>query len=100
YALPHATIHQHPAGGGTKGYTEDVRIATREQERVQTQLFHIMGKNTGHDWQEIEAFFQRDRFMNALEAKEYGLVDEVLGDTSGLVKLENHEPDVSFYHGK
>ncbi|HAA10792.1 MAG TPA: ATP-dependent Clp protease proteolytic subunit, partial [Cytophagales bacterium] len=100
YALPQATIHQHPAGGGTKGYTEDVRIATREQERVQTQLFHIMGKNTGHDWQEIEAFFQRDRFMNALEAKEYGLVDEVLGDTSGLVKLENHEPDVSFYHGK
>ncbi|MEL6536656.1 MAG: ATP-dependent Clp protease proteolytic subunit [Bacteroidota bacterium] len=98
YALAQATIHQHPAGGGTKGYTQDVRIATREQERVQAQLFHIMGKNTGHDRQEIEAFFERDRFMNALEAQEYGLVDKVLGDTDGLVKLKNHEPDVSFYH--
>ena len=97
YALAQATIHQHPAGGGAKGYTEDVRIATREQERLQTQLFHIMGKNTGHTWQEIEAFFLRDRFMNALEAKEYGLVDEVLGDTSNLVRMDNKEAEVSFY---
>jgi len=36
YALPHATIHMHPTGGGAQGYTEDVRIATREQERLQT----------------------------------------------------------------
>ena len=48
FALPQATIHMHPTGGGSKGYTEDVRIATREQERIQAQLFHIMGKNTGH----------------------------------------------------
>ena len=100
YALAHATIHQHPTGGGAKGYTEDIRIATREQERLQTQLFHIMGKNSGHSWQEIEAFFQRDRFMNALEAKEYGFVDEVLGDTSDLIKIMNKDADVSFYHHK
>ncbi|MEP1779481.1 ATP-dependent Clp protease proteolytic subunit, partial [Reichenbachiella sp.] len=37
YALAQATIHQHPTGGGSKGYTEDVQIATREQERLQTQ---------------------------------------------------------------
>ncbi|MCL4112529.1 UNVERIFIED_CONTAM: hypothetical protein GTU68_061036 [Idotea baltica] len=94
YALAQATIHMHPTGGGTKGYTEDVRIATREQERIQTQLFHIIGKNTGHSWQEIEAFFLRDRFMNALEAKAYGLVDEILGDTSDLIYIENQEPIV------
>ena len=46
----------HPTGGGAKGYTEDVRIATREQERLQTQLFHIMGRHTGHNWKEIEEF--------------------------------------------
>ncbi len=97
YALAQATIHQHPTGGGSKGYTEDVRIATREQERLQTQLFHIMGKNSGHSWKEIEEFFRRDRFMNSLEAKEYGFVDEVLGDTSNLIKMDNKEADVSFY---
>ncbi len=42
FALPHSTIHMHPTGGGTQGYTEDVRIATREQERLQTQIFHLM----------------------------------------------------------
>jgi ATP-dependent Clp protease protease subunit len=85
YALPHATIHMHPASSGAQGYTEDVRIAFREQERVQTQLFHLVGKHSGHSWKEIEEMFIRDRYMNALEAKEYGLVDEVLGDTSDLV---------------
>lgn len=96
YALPQATIHQHPTSGGAKGYTEDVVIATREQERLQTQLFHIMGKNSGHTWQEIEELFRRDRFMNALEAKSFGFVDEVLGDTSNLVKVSHRAAEVEF----
>jgi ATP-dependent Clp protease protease subunit len=91
YALPHATIHMHPASSGAQGYTEDVRIAFREQERVQTQLFHLVGKHTGHDWREIEDDFERDRYMNAIEAKEYGLVDEVLGDTKDVVTVEDGE---------
>ncbi len=89
YALPHATIHMHPAGGGAQGYTEDVRIAFREQERIQTQLFHLVGKHTGHSWKEIEEFFLRDRFMNAVEARSFGLIDEVLGDMSDIVEIEN-----------
>lgn len=97
YALPQATIHMHPTGGGAKGYTEDVRIATNEQERIQSQLFHILGQHTGHSWKEIEEFFLRDRFLNALEAKTYGLVDEVLGDTSKLIKLNKPELEVSLY---
>lgn len=91
YALPHATIHMHPTTSGSKGYTEDVRIATREQERVQTQLFHLMGQNTGHSWKEIEEFFIRDKYMTAPEAKAYGLIDEVLGDPSDVVALENSQ---------
>lgn len=91
YALPHATIHMHPTGGGAQGYTEDVRIATREQERIQAQLFYLMGKHTGHSWKEIEAYFLRDRYLNALEAKSFGLIDEVLGDTSDLIELEKSE---------
>lgn len=89
FALPHATIHMHPTGGGAQGYTEDVRIAYREQERIQTQLFHLIGKHTGHSWKEIEEHFQRDRFMNATEAQDYGLVDEVLGDAGDIVQIEN-----------
>jgi ATP-dependent Clp protease, protease subunit len=89
YALPHATIHMHPTGGGAQGYTEDVRIATREQERLQTQLFHLMGKHSGHTWQEIEEYFLRDKYMSAPEAKAFGLIDEILGDTSNVVILKN-----------
>lgn len=99
YALPHATVHMHPTGGGSKGYTEDVRIATREQERLQTQLFHMIGKHSGHTWKEIEEFFLRDKFLNAIEAKSFGLIDEVLGDTSDLIQLNNLALEVSLYNG-
>jgi ATP-dependent Clp protease, protease subunit len=95
YALPHATIHMHPTGGGAQGYTEDVRIATREQERLQAQLFHLMGKNSGHSWKEIEAFFLRDKFLSAPEAKDFGLIDEVLGDISDVIMLNKTELDIS-----
>lgn len=95
FALPHSTIHMHPTGGGSQGYTEDVRIATREQERLQTQIFHIMGRQTGHRWQEIEEFFLRDKYLNAHEAKDFGIVDEIMGDASDLVLLEKPEFRVS-----
>ena len=88
YAFPHATIPMHPASSGAQGYTEDVRIAFREQERIQTQLFQLVSKHVKRDWKEIERDFERDRYMTSLEAKEYGLVDEVLGDTSKIVAID------------
>jgi ATP-dependent Clp protease, protease subunit len=100
YSLPHATIHMHPTGGGAQGYTEDVRIATREQERLQAQLFHLMGKHSGHSWKEIEDYFLRDRYLNAEEAKAFGLVDEILGDTSDLVTLNHLEPQFAISHSE
>ena len=99
YALPHATIHMHPAGGGAQGYTEDVRIAYREQERLQTQLFYLVGKHTGHDWKKIEETFERDRYMQALEAKEFGLVDEVLGDTTDIVRVVDGQVQIPSTNG-
>jgi ATP-dependent Clp protease, protease subunit len=87
YALPHATVHMHPAGGGTSGYTEDVRIAYMEQERMHNLLFYLIAKNSNHPQEEIEEMFRRDRFMNAEEAKNFGLIDEVLGDMDDLVTL-------------
>jgi ATP-dependent Clp protease protease subunit len=99
FALPHATIHMHPTGGGTKGYTEDVRIATHEQERLQTQIFHIMGSQTGHNWKEIEEFFRRDKFMNAHEAREFGIVDEVMDDPGDIITLETPDNNVNLILG-
>ncbi|HEX2609151.1 MAG TPA: ATP-dependent Clp protease proteolytic subunit [Flavisolibacter sp.] len=96
YALPHATIHMHPTGGGAKGYTEDVRIAYKEQERLQNQVFHLIGKFSGHTREEIEEMFRRDRFFNAVKAKEYGLVDSVLGDTDDLITMEDIQCKVQF----
>jgi ATP-dependent Clp protease protease subunit len=89
YALPHATIHMHPASSGAQGYTEDVRIAFREQERIQTQLFYLLGKHMNRDWKEIEELFVRDRYMHAIEAKKYGLIDEILGNVNDLVTFED-----------
>jgi len=100
FALPHATIHMHPTSSGSQGYTEDVRIATREQERLQTQLFHLMGKHSGHTWKEIEEFFLRDKYMNAPEAKQYGLIDEVLGDASDVIVLNNAEFSMRLFEHK
>lgn len=95
YALPHATIHMHPTGGGSQGYTEDVRIATREQERVQAQLFHLIGKHSGHDWQEIEEYFLHDRYLDAIEARNFGLIDEVLGDPGDIIEMSQAEIKVA-----
>jgi ATP-dependent Clp protease protease subunit len=95
YALPHATVHMHPAGGGAKGYTEDVRIAYQEQERLQDQLFYVIAKNTGHSYEEIETMYRRDRFMNAEEAKEFGLVDEILGDAEDLAAIRNLQRNIN-----
>lgn len=96
YALPHATIHMHPTGGGAKGYTEDVRIAYKEQERLQNQVFHLMGKFSDHTREEIEELFRRDRFMNSVEALQHGFIDEVLGDTDDIIALDEVQTKIHF----
>lgn len=97
YALPHSTIHMHPTGGGAQGYTEDVRIASHEQERLQAQLFHLMGKHSGHTRKEIEEHFLRDRYMSAPEAQQFGLIDEVIGDISDVISLKKGEFEVKIF---
>jgi ATP-dependent Clp protease, protease subunit len=87
YALPNATIHMHPSSGGAKGYTEDVRIAFREQQRLQDKTFQVIAKHAGRTVEEVAAVFNNDRFMNAEEAKAFGLVDEVLNTDAALPAL-------------
>jgi ATP-dependent Clp protease protease subunit len=88
YALPHATIHMHPAGGSTQGYAPDVEIQYKELMRLEDMLHHLLAHHTGQTVEQIAADFDRDRFMNAEEAVEYGLVDSVLQTSRGSDETE------------
>jgi ATP-dependent Clp protease protease subunit len=79
YALPNATVHMHPAGmQNLGGYAPDVEIHARELLRLHERNFDILANHTGQPVERIREDFSRDRFFNANEAKEYGLVDEVV----------------------
>jgi ATP-dependent Clp protease protease subunit len=78
FALPHATIHMHPAGGGARGYAPDVEIQYKELKRMQDLLHNILAQHTGQPAEKIAEDFDRDYFMDAHRAVEYGIIDEVL----------------------
>ena len=86
YALPNATIHFHPAGGGAEGYAPDLERMVRELLRIQQVGNEILARATGRSLEEITRDFSRDRFMTAQQAKEYGFIDEIL-DQSTPVSL-------------
>jgi ATP-dependent Clp protease protease subunit len=81
YALPNATVHMHPAGGSAQGYAPDVEIQYKELKRVEDLLHKLLSKHTGQTAEQIASDFERDRFMTAEEAVEYGLVDQILERT-------------------
>jgi ATP-dependent Clp protease protease subunit len=81
YALPHATIHMHPAGGGARGYAPDVEIQYKELKRMQDMLHDLLALHTGQPREKVADDFERDRFFSAPQAVEYGLIDEVLQAT-------------------
>ena len=93
YALPHATIHMHPAGGGARGYAPDVEIQYKELKRMQDLLHKILARHTGQAVSKIADDFDRDYFMDAHKAVEYGLIDEVLVPGDGTE--QNDEKDDS-----
>jgi ATP-dependent Clp protease protease subunit len=78
FALPNATIHSHPAGGGAEGYAPDVEIAVNEMLRLQRMLREIMAHHSGQPIERIEQDFNRDAYLNAQQAIEYGLIDAIL----------------------
>jgi len=82
YALPHSTIHMHPAGGGAQGYAPDVEIQYKELKRMQDLLHGVLSRHTGQTVEQIAEDFERDRFMDAHGAKEYGMVDDILGEAA------------------
>jgi len=78
YALPHATIHMHQPMGGASGQATDIEIHAREILRLRDRLNDILVKHTGQKREIIERDTERDFFLDAYQAAEYGLVDHVL----------------------
>jgi len=80
YALPHATIHMHSAMGGARGSAPDVQIQLNELMRMQNLLHRILAKHTGQPLERIQRDFERDYFMDARGAVEYGIIDHIVGE--------------------
>jgi len=78
YALPHARIMIHQPLGGAQGQATDIAIQAEEILRMKQELNSILAKNTGQTIKRIEKDTDRDNFMSAKEACEYGMIDEVL----------------------
>ena len=78
YAMPNSTIHMHQPLSGTQGQASDIEIHARETLRIQDRLRQIISDHTGQSYERIAKDSDRDFWLNAEQAAEYGLVDEVL----------------------
>jgi ATP-dependent Clp protease protease subunit len=78
FALPHARVMTHQPSGGFQGQATDIEIHAREIMSVKRRLNEIYVRHTGQSLAEVEARMERDTFMSAQQAKEFGLVDEVI----------------------
>ncbi len=78
YALPHSRIMIHQPIGGIQGQATDIIIHAEEIKRIKRMLNEILAKHTGQDLEKIEKDVERDYFMSAEEAKEYGVIDKVI----------------------
>ncbi len=81
YALPNSTIMIHQASGGFEGAASDIEIRAKEILRLQNRIREIMAEHTSQPMDRIIRDTDRDFFMDALQAKEYGIIDNVLMKT-------------------
>jgi len=86
YALPHATIHLHQPLGGAQGQATDIEIQARQILRLKALLLNILAKHTGQPLEVIERDSDRDYYLEAQAAVDYGLVDQVLETPEKVVK--------------
>lgn len=77
FALPNARIMIHQPLGGARGQARDMKIQVAEMARLEQVLYEILAKATGHTVERVEKDCDRDNYMSAVEAKQYGLIDDV-----------------------
>ena len=87
FSLPHSRIMMHQPSGGTQGTAADIEIQAREILYLRGKLNELYARHTGQTVEQIEKDMDRDRFMSAEEAKQYGIIDHVLapGAAVGVV---------------
>jgi ATP-dependent Clp protease, protease subunit len=78
YALPHSKIMMHQPSGGLGGTASDIKIQAEQMLHTKRQMAELIAGHTGQTVEQINRDSDRDRWFNAQEAKEYGLVDEVV----------------------
>jgi ATP-dependent Clp protease, protease subunit len=86
FILPHAKVMIHQPYGGVYGQTEDIRIQAEQIGKEKRELNRILAAHTGQTIEQIHEDAERDKYFNAMEAKEYGLVDEVIGEPENKEK--------------
>ena len=79
FALPNATVHMHQPMGGAQGQATDIEIAAKEIVRLQDKIRKLLAEDTGQEYDKIAKDTDRDFYLTAQQAQEYGLIDEVLG---------------------
>lgn len=84
YALPNSTIMIHQPLGGVQGQASDIKIHTEYLLKVKEKLNKILSENTGKPLNQVEKDTDRDNFLSSMEAKEYGLIDEVMNSINEL----------------
>lgn len=77
-ALPHARIMIHQPMGGAEGQASDIEITAKEIMKLKKELYEIIAKHSGQEYDKVYKDSDRDYWMTAAEAKEYGMIDEVL----------------------
>lgn len=93
-ALPHSRIMIHQPSGGTQGTASDIEIQAREILYLRGKMNELMAKHTGRPVEQIERDVDRDRFMSAAEARDYGLIDQVISHRGEIVE-ETAQPSIT-----
>ncbi len=78
FALPNARIMIHQPSGGAQGQSTDIQIQAQEIQRLKNALNKLLAEHTGQDFKKVEADTERDNFMSAQEACDYGIIDKVI----------------------
>ena len=78
-ALPHSRVMIHQPMSGSQGQASDMEIALKEVLKIKNELYEIIAKHSKQPFKKVEEDSDRDYWMSATEAKEYGMIDEVLG---------------------
>ncbi len=84
YMLPNARVMVHQPSGGAQGQATDIQIQAQEIQYLKDQINKIYAKNTGQDIKTVQQALERDNFMNALQSKEFGIVDEIIENRDNI----------------